>query len=94
MGIAVGIETLRVGKTSEYSYLSVALSGVHTHPELMEFCSQDYGSYGEMVMDASDKATRNALTFQQDLFPRGYRKKMVEVFLRRAIAQLTGDIWI
>jgi 4-hydroxybenzoyl-CoA reductase subunit beta len=94
MGIAVGVETLHEGERNEYSYLSVALSGVHTHPELLEFCSQDHGSYREMVTDACKQATRHALTFQQDLFPRGYRKKMVEVYLRRAIKNLTGDLWI
>jgi 4-hydroxybenzoyl-CoA reductase beta subunit len=94
LGVAVGIETDDDGGGGETSILSVALTGVHTHPEFLEFRSRDYGSYPEMVKDACQRATRNALTFQQDLFPRGYRKKMIEVYIRQGIRRLTGDLWI
>jgi len=94
LGVAVGIEVMNEGKNNENACLSIALTGVHTHPEYMEFRSEDHGSYAEMVNEACRQATRNALTFQQDLFPRGYRKKMIEVYIRRAVKQLTGDLWI
>lgn len=94
LGVAVGIETVDDGSGGETSILSVALTGVHTHPEYLEFRSTDFGSNAEMVDEACRRATRNALTFQQDQFPRGYRKKMIEVYIRQGIRQLTGDLWI
>ncbi len=94
LGVAVGIRVPDEGKDGESACLSVAMTGINTHPELMEFRCKDYGSYGEMVSEACHQATRRALTFQQDLFPRDYRKKMVEVYLRRAVRQLTEDLWI
>lgn len=93
LGVAVGVENEPDGDNVENTRLSIALTGVHTHPEFMEFRSGDYGSNAEMVNVACKAATRNALTFQQDQFPRSYRKKMIEVYVRRAIKQLTGDLW-
>jgi 4-hydroxybenzoyl-CoA reductase beta subunit len=92
MGVAVGVET-DTGNGTENTCLSVALTGVHTHPEFFEFRSEDYSSNGEMLKDACQKATKNALTFQQDLFPRSYRKQMVEIYIRRAVTLLAGDKW-
>jgi 4-hydroxybenzoyl-CoA reductase beta subunit len=89
LGVAVCIE-----RVDEGICLRIALTGVHTHPELLEFRSDDHSSYSEMVEEASRQATRKAITFQQDLFPRGYRKKMVDVYVRRAIKQLTEEEWI
>ena len=94
LGVAVGIETVDDGDGGETSILSVALTGVHTHPEFLEFRSTDFGSNAEMVDEGCRRATRNALTFQQDQFPRGYRKKMIEVYIRQGIRQLTGNLWI
>lgn len=94
LGVAVGIEVRNEGKIEEDTCLSVAMTGVNTHPEFLEFHYEDHCSHAEMVNEACHQATRKAVTFQQDLFPRGYRKKMVEVFIRRAIRKLTGDLWI
>ncbi|MBK9214731.1 MAG: FAD binding domain-containing protein [Chloracidobacterium sp.] len=94
LGIAVGIEVTDEEINDENACLSVAMTGINTRPELMEFRFKDYGSYGEMVNEACHQANKKALTFQQDLFPRGYRKKLVEVYIRRAVKQLTGDLWI
>ncbi len=94
LGVAVGVEIIDDGKKGESTHLSIALTGAHTHPEFFEFRSEDHGSHGEMVKYACHKATKNAITFQQDLFPRSYRKQMVEVYIRRAVKQLMGDKWI
>jgi 4-hydroxybenzoyl-CoA reductase beta subunit len=94
LGVAVSIEQTNEGGADGGACLRIALTSVHTHPELLEFRSDDHSSYSEMVDEACRQATRNALTFQQDSFPRGYRKKMVDVYVRRAIKQLSGDLWI
>jgi 4-hydroxybenzoyl-CoA reductase subunit beta len=93
LGVAVAIETAPDAKTGDEIILSIALTGVHTHPEFMEFRSAEFGSTTELLNEACREATRNALTFQQDQFPRSYRKKMVEVYVRRAVQQLMGDSW-
>lgn len=94
LGVAVGIESADEDLNSENVVLSVAVTGVHTHPAIMTHRSDEYSSPTQMVASACREAARNVVTFQQDQFPRDYRKKMVEVYIRRGIKQLTGDLWI
>jgi len=68
--------------------LRVGLTGVNTHPGLLEFVLCDFSGPDAMLEAACKKAGDFAETYNQDFFSRGYRKDMIPVFLRRLAGAL------
>ena len=90
LGIALGVREDAAGAVSE---LSVAMTGVGTHPGQWRFSATEHAS-AQAMLDAACAAAREfASTYQQDFFPRDYRKRMIEVFIRKAAQRLGGDAW-
>jgi len=79
LGVAAGFDGRR---------LRVGLTGVNTHPGLLEFAADDFPAAGQMLEAACQQASDFAETYNQDFFGRGYRKDMIPVFLRRLAASL------
>jgi len=72
--------------------LSVALTGLNTHPGIFMGKLADYENFDEMRADICAQAMRFAKSYQQDFFPRAYRKSMIPVFITRGIAAIQkGD---
>lgn len=65
--------------------LGVALTGLNVRPGLFRAKSADYDTFEDMVVDVTEQAMGFAVTYQQDFFPRAYRKSMIPVFIRRGI---------
>lgn len=79
LGVAAGYDGQR---------LRVGLTGVNTHPGLLEFAHDDFAGPQQMLETACERAGEFAETYNQDFFSRGYRKDMIPVFLRRLAARL------
>lgn len=71
--------------------LSVALTGLNTLPGVFHAKASDYATVEDMTADICDQAMDFSVTYQQDFFPRGYRKSMIPVFIRRGIAQILKE---
>lgn len=90
LGVALG---LRAIDDDAFGELAVALTGIGTHPGHWRHRRADFPSAAAML-DAAVAAARDfAASYDQDFFPRDYRKRMIEVFIRRAAARLGGAAW-
>ncbi len=90
VGVAVAIEPCN----DTDQFLSVALTGVHNHPLFFQYRLSHFESAKVMVEKAASEATAQALLYQQDFYPRNYRKKMIAVLIRKGVAAIKGDAWI
>ena len=90
LGVAVGLRADAGGEPIE---LSVALTGVGTYPRCWRQALTDGASRPAAVAKACAKAGKFVTIYQQDFFPRDYRKKMIGVFIRRALQRLGGESW-
>lgn len=71
--------------------LSAALTGLNTLPGIFDAKGDDYDSFEDMVDHICGQASDFAKTYQQDFFPRAYRKNMIPVFIRRGIDKILKD---
>jgi len=71
--------------------LSVALTGLNPRPGIFTVKSADYDSFDDMLSAVIAQAMGFAVTYQQDFFPRGYRKDMIPVFIRRGIDHIRKE---
>jgi len=85
LGIALGARTDSRGTLSE---LSLAMTGVGTHPGCWHFAAAAHASTHAMLEAACAAARESATTYQQDFFPRDYRKRMIAVFIHKAAQRL------
>lgn len=85
VGVAVGRKRLR-----EKTQWSVAVTGINTHPI---FARGDAGEAFEsdVIEKAIAEVGRAASPLRQDFFPPAYRRKMIPVLIRRAVAQLLAE---
>lgn len=90
LGIALGVRADGAGALRE---LSLAMTGIGTHPGCWRFAAAAHTSPGALLEAAIAAARDSATTYQQDFFPRDYRKRMIEVFIRRAAQRLGGARW-
>lgn len=90
LGVAVGVRADAGGRPAE---LSVALTGLGTHPGYWRHALADGEDPRAVVAKACAKAEKFATIYQQDFFPRDYRKKMISVFIRRTLRRLGGAAW-
>ena len=63
--------------------LGAALTGVQTHPGHFRYRRDEFDSDEAMLQRAVKDASAFTVTYNQDFFPRAYRKDMVDVFIRR-----------
>lgn len=63
--------------------MGVALTGVQTHPGHFRYRRDDFDSDESMLQRAVKDAKAFTVTYNQDFFPRAYRKDMLDVFIRR-----------
>lgn len=91
LGIALGVREDAIGALGE---LSVAMTGVGTHPGQWRFRTAEHASAQAMLDAACAAARDSATTYQQDFFPREYRKRMIEVFIRKAAQRLGVARWM
>lgn len=82
---ALDFPSLGVAVRLEGKDLSVALTGLNPRPGIFTAKSANYDSFDDMVAAVIAQAMGFAVTYQQDFFPRGYRKDMIPVFIRRGI---------
>ncbi len=71
--------------------LSIALTGLNTLPGVFHANSSNYDTFNDMVSAISTQAMDFAKTYQQDFFPRGYRKSMIPVFIQRGVTSILKD---
>lgn len=90
LGIALGVREDGRGKLRE---LSLAMTGIGTHPGQWRFTAADHDGAPSMLAAACARARGFASTYDQDFFPRDYRKRMIDVFIRKAAARLGGVAW-
>ncbi len=90
LGIALGVRTDGHGKMRE---LSLAMTGIGTHPGHWRFAAADHAGAPSMLTAACASARDFAATYDQDFFPRDYRKRMIEVFIRKAAERLGEVTW-
>ncbi|PCJ34248.1 MAG: hypothetical protein COA93_05310 [Alphaproteobacteria bacterium] len=81
---ALGVAVLRRGNGD----ISVALTGLNTRPGVFHATLENYETHDDMIVDICQKANDFTVTYQQDFFPRGYRKNMISVFIRRGINKI------
>lgn len=91
LGIALGVRSDDVGALAE---LSLAMTGIGTHPGCWRFAAAAHDSPTAMLDAACAAARDSATTYQQDFFPREYRKRMIEVFIRKAAQRLGDARWM
>ncbi len=81
---ALGVAVLRRGNGD----ISVALTGLNTRPGVFHATLEKHETFDDMLVDICQKASDFTVTYQQDFFPRGYRKNMISVFIRRGINRI------
>jgi len=86
LGVAVRMDE-RAGRRE----LGVALTGLNTHPGVFHANSTNYATFDDMVADICARASDFAVTYQQDFFPRAYRKSMIPVFIRRGVETIEKE---
>lgn len=91
LGIALGVRADSAGALSE---LSLAMTGIGTHPGCWHFAAAAHESPNALLDAACAAARDSATTYQQDFFPRDYRKRMIDVFIRRAAQRLGVARWM
>lgn len=81
--LGVGI---RLGPKNES--LHVVLIGVQTFPVSLQFTPKEGQSWDECVAEAISVATKSIETLRQDFFSPQYRRKMVGVYIKKALRVL------
>ncbi|NOZ42439.1 MAG: hypothetical protein GXP02_04640 [Alphaproteobacteria bacterium] len=71
--------------------VSVALTGLNPRPGVFQADTADYDSFDNMIAAICAEAMGFAVTYQQDFFPRGYRKDMIAVFIRRGVDRIMKE---
>jgi len=72
--------------------MEVALTGIQTKPGYLYFSSTDFENDEQLLEEACVQANEFSLIYQQDFFPRAYRKKMIDVFVRRSHKKLRENV--
>jgi len=90
LGVAVGVREDERGEPVE---LAVALTGLGTHPLHWRFALVGGAAPAAVVAQACARAEKSVTTYQQDFFPRDYRKKMIGTFVRRGLRRLGRGAW-
>jgi len=88
VGVAVSVKE-QLGK--EGFIMEVALTGIQTMPGYLSFSSKDFADTDALLEQACLQANKFSLLYQQDFFPRAYRKKMIAVYIRRCFEHLIGN---
>ncbi len=88
VGVAVSIKEQQ-GK--EGFIMEIALTGIQTMPGYLSFSSKDFDDTDVLLDQACLQANKFSLLYQQDFFPRAYRKKMIAVYIRRCFDYLRGN---
>lgn len=89
IGVAVAINTDTLNNSLNEDFtMEISLTGIQTLPGYLRFSSSDFENIEELLEQACLKANDFSLVYQQDFFPRAYRKKMIEVFIHRCFKQL------
>lgn len=91
LGVAVGVRENDSGEPVE---LAVALTGLGTYPLHWRFELVAGITPPAVVAQACAKAGKAVTSYQQDFFPRDYRKKMIGVFIHRALRRLGREAWV
>jgi 4-hydroxybenzoyl-CoA reductase subunit beta len=89
LGIALGLRDAAEGVPAQ---LAVAMTGIGTRPGHWHFSAAD-GAPRALLDAACEAARGHAKLYDQDYFPRDYRRRMIEVFIRRAAQRLGGEGW-
>ena len=71
--------------------VEISFTGIQTLPGYLSYKRSDYSNTEELIDHACRQANEFSLVYQQDFFPRAYRKKMIDVFIKRCFEQLTGN---
>ncbi|MCF8474982.1 MAG: FAD binding domain-containing protein [Emcibacter sp.] len=88
---ALDFPSLGVAVCLSEQNLSVALTGLNPRPGLFKAKIKNYNNFDEMVSDICDQALAFAVTYNQDFFPRAYRKSMIPVFIKRGISNILKE---
>jgi 4-hydroxybenzoyl-CoA reductase subunit beta len=90
LGIALGL--CREGETP--IELRLAMTGIGPRPGHWRFALADFATPAAALDAAITAAREHNAVYDQDFFPRDYRKRMIEVFVRRAAQRLGGGAWM
>lgn len=90
LGIALGL--CREGETPVE--LRLAMTGIGPCPGQWRFALADFDAPAALLDAAITAAREHNAVYDQDFFPRDYRKRMIDVFVRRAAHRLGGDAWM
>jgi 4-hydroxybenzoyl-CoA reductase subunit beta len=92
VGVALSIKSNKDSNSDKNSgnfELEIALTGIQTLPGYFIFNRANFDSDESLLAQACRQANDFSLIYQQDFFPRAYRKKMIAVFIRRCFKLLT-----
>ncbi len=70
--------------------IEVAITGIQTLPGYEKYLTKNFESIDALLDRACQQANQFSLIYQQDFFPRAYRKKMIAVFIKRCFKRLRG----
>ncbi|NOZ65945.1 MAG: hypothetical protein GXP00_05530 [Alphaproteobacteria bacterium] len=88
---ALDFPSLGVGVRMTDGAVSVALTGLNTLPGLFHAKPGDFDNFDDMIDHVCAEAMDFAKTYNQDFFPRHYRKNMIPVFIRRGLDKIIKD---
>jgi len=86
LGVAASLQS-----TAQGAELGVALVGIGTRPGLFRYRAQDFPRHSDLCARACADAGAAAVVYADGVFPRGYRKQMIAVFIGRALADVQGN---
>ncbi|MBS0574961.1 MAG: FAD binding domain-containing protein [Proteobacteria bacterium] len=89
LGIAVG---LHEGDAGPDRY-ALAMTGIGVRPGHWSFALPADAAPGQLQAQAIAAAGAHAAVYDQDYFPRDYRKRMIEVFVRRLTRRIGAERW-
>ncbi len=75
-------------KAEDGNGIEVSLTGVETFPIHLSFLEKDFAGKAEMISEACTQARKAASPLAQDFLATGYRRNMVEVFVRKALEKV------
>ncbi len=94
VGVAVALtkDRLKTGTNQDNFTLEIALTGIQTLPGYFTFASKNCANVDDLLNQACQQSDQFSLLYQQDFFPRAYRKKMIAVFIRRCFKKIMAQI--
>jgi len=89
IGVAMSMTPSTLNNSHERDFeMEISLIGIQTLPGYLRFSSVDFENIKDLLEQACSQANQFSLIYQQDFFPRAYRKKMIKVFIRRCFKKL------